>query len=395
MKLITKINLTRFLPLIFWCMALFCYFFQFPLRSLVKFIVPCIFLFAISEWKNIKFGKDKVYLFFISVFYVFLGLECFNSIFHGNEMNRIIRFLEILAFIPFCLFIKEKQFKIHYKVLLVFAFIKSLILIGIAAYVLKMGSHQIVRNYVHSIQGGDVYLASAYRPKIQLQGNGLLPFVFMLYNAEKIRKNIISIVLFLGIIVAGNFAFILCLGLFVLYALYKLICSKKNTYGLITPIILFFFLLCIPSVFKYIDKTRQDKSDFSNAIRVEQATFLTDTNYFVGKGLGNNVRGKGVFRIYENGTYFELQTLYIFNQIGILGLALFYLVLLYWIGKKSKDKLILFLIYLFYTFWNPYCFDTTEMMAIIVLLNLPSNRLVIHKKSRTNFLRYMGLSLRK
>ena len=119
----------------------------------------------------------------------------------------------------------------------------------------------------------------------------------------------------------------------------------------------------------------ESKSLFSNAARLEQANFLIDTNFFIGDGIGNFVRKIGQFRNYNNQIYYELQTLYIYNQIGIIGLSLFYAVNILGLKgiKHQNEKLILYLIYLFYTFWNPYCFDTTQMMAIITLINVEFN----------------------
>ena len=367
---IWRTDVLKIISLLCWCLALFCYFFQFPLRRLASFIVPSIFLYVIFNYRNLKLWNDKLYLLLLTLWYVFLGLECFNSVFRGNDINHIFRFLELLSFLPICLFIKKDKFDSEYRVLVFFAVLKSLLLIGIAIYLIKLGDHRIIRNYVLGMQGGDVYLAGSYRPKVQLQGNGIIPFVFMLYNTRKIHLNFNSICLFLGILVAGNFAFLLCLGLFFIYKIYKLICSKRNRLGTVTPIVLLFFLFSLPFAFKYINETRKQKAGYSNAIRIEQAQFLLNTNYFIGNGLGNNVQEQGRFRTYENDIYFELQTFYIFNQIGISGLFIFYILILFGIWKKNRTLFSVFIIYLFYSFWNPYCFDTTEMIVIISILNL-------------------------
>ena len=70
-----------------------------------------------------------------------------------------------------------------------------------------------------------------------------------------------------------------------------------------------------------------------------------------------------------NNTYFELQTLYVLHQIGLLGLLIFYALVYYQVARFGREALVLFTIYLIYTFWNPYCFDTTEMLTLIMLAN--------------------------
>ena len=366
-----KFEIQELLTALVWAICIFCYFFQFYFRGLSRFIVPCICLFILFEYRNILIGRDKLYNLLLCIYFIILGFECFNSIFRNNSINQIIRFLEILTFIPICLFINDKNFINEYRILIFFAVIKSLILIGIALYLVKLGNHTFIRNYFHNISGGDVFLAGGIRPKVQLHGNGILPYVFMLYNFRKRKIDYITIILLLGILCAGNFAFILCLGAYLCFICYKMICSKQNKNGLITVVILLIFNSLLPVTYKHLEKTVEQKSVNSNAIRIEQANFLTDTNYVIGKGLGNNIHGNGQFRSYDNNTYFELQTLYIFNQIGVIGLSLFYIIILFWVWKKDSHYFIIFLIYLFYTFWNPYCFDTTEMIAIISLLNLP------------------------
>ena len=302
-----KLDLYKLFRFCIWTCAIFCYFFQFYFRNLSKYIVPCIFLYATLELKNIRLFRDKCYNLIFFLWYVFLGFEIFNSLLRGNDINQIVRFLEILTFLPICLFIKDKNFDKEYKILVFFAILKSLILIGIAIYLIYIGSHIAIRNYFRTIQGGDVFLASGYRPKVQLHGNGLLPFVFMLYNSKQVKFNFFSIILFLGILAAGNFAFILCLCGFFLYICYKGICSKINKNGIFTVVFLFCFIISSPLIYKYINKTSQQKSINSNAIRIEQTGFLTDTNYIFGKGLGNNIKAKGTYRAYENNSYFELQ----------------------------------------------------------------------------------------
>ena len=48
---------------------------------------------------------------------------------------------------------------------------------------------------------------------------------------------------------------------------------------------------------------------------------------------------------------------------------MFYSLVLLNVYKNKKKAFIIFLIYLIYTFWNPYCFDSTEMMVITLLMN--------------------------
>ena len=114
-----------------------------------------------------------------------------------------------------------------------------------------------------------------------------------------------------------------------------------------------------------------EKSATSNIVRIEQARILLDTNPAIGDGLGHQIYGTAGSHIYSgDNTYFELQTLYIFNQIGTIGLILFYvLTISVFLGKQRPFMLYLYLSYLIYSFFNPYCFDSTHIMVMVLISN--------------------------
>jgi hypothetical protein len=403
-KYLINCDLIKSFRVLFWTCSIFCYFFQFPFYSLSKYIVPFILLFIASEYNNIKIKKDYYYIFIYSLFFIYLGLECFNSIYNGTEITRIIRFLEILSIIPICLIINDDKFSLEINILFILAIVKCLILIGVGVFIIKAGSSKIIRNWVRLHNVGDVFLAKRYRPKIQTLGNGLLPFIFMAYYSKYKKINIASIILFLGIIVAGNFAYILGIVIFFILQVYLLLVSKKNSKGYITPFMVLFIILILPFAYKFINIAREEKSGLSNAVRIEQAKLLSNTNYFIGNGLGKDIEESDNFRNYNGVMYFELQTLYIFNQIGIIGLLLFYLITIWKFYTISKLKLMLFFIYLFYSFWNPYCFDTTEMIVIISLINISdfgdkknydycnNNTVLPYKRKYSKYIKYIFTS---
>ena len=120
----------------------------------------------------------------------------------------------------------------------------------------------------------------------------------------------------------------------------------------------------------YLLKQIEQKADVSNQTRVEQAGVLLDANIIIGEGLGNYIEASTPTREYNGDIYFEMQTLYIINQIGIVGVLLFYSTIFVNIKKQGTEKLILYTIYLIYSFWNPYCFDTTQMIVTLLIINM-------------------------
>lgn len=57
----------------------------------------------------------------------------------------------------------------------------------------------------------------------------------------------------------------------------------------------------------------------SNAVRKDQAEVLFSGNIITGNGVGNTITAKTKYRDYSGPDYFEVQTLYVINQIGIIG----------------------------------------------------------------------------
>ena len=128
--------------------------------------------------------------------------------------------------------------------------------------------------------------------------------------------------------------------------------------------------------FSYINIVLEEKKDESNAIRVEQATLLledlneTPVTLLMGKGLGNTVDVTTHFRSYVGATYYELQVLYILNQLGIIPFLIFILVNILFVFKympNMKIKIV-YASYILYAITNPYIMDTNQVVVIIALL---------------------------
>ena len=241
-------------------------------------------------------------------------------------------------------------------------------IITIALYLVYTQNHDYIRNWVTMNGLGDIYLLGPLSPKVQVHGNALLVMAFIISYMKDKGFSKVNIILLLGVLFAGNFAYYLGLALFfvckgVLLG-YKWLKQKNKK----IVILLITFIIGIIISIPYIQSTIKLKSEFSNAVRFEQAEMLLDTNALIGNGIGHSISKTTEFRKYDGDIYFELQTLYIYNQLGIIGIILFYITVLSQFFDK-KGKLIIYLIYLFYTFWNPYCFDTTQMIVTIIVMN--------------------------
>lgn len=347
-----------------FCLVLICYFLQVPFRPLAKFISVFALLFALLTYKDwLKLFTKPMFC----VYCLYVSLCIFVSGFHSNiEISRVIRFTEILLMIPLFFCIDESNDGYFYsKAFVRIAFLKAIVLFIIYGIVVKAGSPAIIRNYGLAQGWGDIYtLGSVFMTRVQLQGNALLVMASITAFYKKDRL-LYRLGLLLACLIAGNKAFLIGLFLFALYFCVYWIFSTKKSYN-------FDFKVCALVLCAIIATPILIEKVYSNAARYEQAEILLSGNIVSGNGVGNTVIGKSAHREYNGGDYFEVQTLFIINQIGIIGYLLF-LALTFGLCLESKNQFFgcfIYFTYLAYTFFNPYCFDTTHMITGFLLCSV-------------------------
>ena len=355
--------------LISWVIAIGAYFFQFPFSKLSALILPFLFLYISLQIPQIKILKSKKYLFLLLTFFIFLIFLVNRSIFLEIDFKRILRFTVILLIIPLSFFIRDNNFSAKKEIFLNLAMVKSIILIAFGLIIIYFGDFGHFRNWAQYFGLGDIYFLNRFIPKIQVQGNALLVVAFMLDYLSIKKFTLRNIIILVGVLAAGNFAYILALIAFASWQFgkYALHLIKTNKYAkyIVAAALIIGALVLIP----YISVKIEEKSSVSNAVRIEQALVLLNANPIIGDGLGCWVAAHTQSLNYNGEVYFELQTLYIFKQIGIIGLGLFYAVTLKPMYATGKTRFILYLIYLFFSFWNPYCFDITQVITILLIIN--------------------------
>lgn len=225
---------------------------------------------------------------------------------------------------------------------------------------------------------GDVYWYGIYY-KLQLRGTPLLAFVYMLsyvLNLFPHKYKIFYRLYYLtGVLLAGNFAYQLAIAIFhICYYLYSSDTPQKMMRRITWMI--FISLVVGGFVFSYVESEMETKADESNATRYDQAKVLLDDMYsspitfLFGSGLGHTINAKTAFRDYRGETYFELQTLYFFNQLGLVNFAIFVLVniILTFRLIKLPQLILIYGVYVMYAFTNPYMWDTNHIVVITSLL---------------------------
>lgn len=359
----------RGLRIIVWSIAVFFYYFQVPFSEYSGLIIVGLAMFMILDIKNtFKIFFHPV----IGVLYIatvaFCLINVLYSVSNGTELSSAIRFFLILILLPLCPFYKEKEANILYKIFSVLSLGKALMLIVIAFMVFHAGSHSEMREWALLNNYGDIYLGYGVIPRVQLKGNALLLIAFMISFYRNNRFTIYNIIVLMGILCAGNFAFILGLSVFFIWRYVQSLKDRTHILKKIcVGIILLVGMACLGS-YSIMESNMKSGYFGSNGMRIIQYEILTDTNVIYGSGLGSNVPGAVRLGRSISDQYYELQTLYIYYQVGIFCLIAFYILIFYAMRKScNKDGFVLFVIYLFYSFFNPYCFDSTQIITMMLL----------------------------
>lgn len=359
------------LKMLMWTLAVFCYYFQVPFMQFAPFITISLGAFLILDIKKafkIFCAFKSASLYFVIILLCLLNL-C-GSVINGVEWSNAVRFFFILALLPLCSFYGDGMSNRLYKIFAFFSFCKAVMLIIIAIQLISSGSYTELRAWARLNDYGDIYTVYGFIPKVQLKGNALLVVAFMISFLKNKKFTFYNSVVLLGVLSAGNFAFFLGVFLFLLWMYVKTVDIHHIT--LKNACVGMCILLTVITFSMYSMSESEGKSGYfgSNGMRILQYKALTDTNIFLGSGLGAPVYGASRLGRSIYAQYYELQPLYIYYQIGVILLLMFYIIMFQTMKKTSStDGFIVFAIYLFYSFFNPYCFDTTQMMTMMMISN--------------------------
>lgn len=355
---------------------------QYPLSSFSFIMNICLFSFFLLSLNDVvkKLNSDKRFyiLSMLNTMVLLCGvLYSFNM---GNDVYLILRFFIILLLICYAYFVEPREKYI--KIFLFFIFIQAIFIIGFEFYMIinfNQENYSPLRHVFLNNGWGDIYTFNGYFWKIQLKGNALIPFALFIsllyYNG--LRCYTMSGLFLIASIVSGNFAFIVGIAFFTLgYLLIK----HWTLNQLIMSMLFIFFLgsILAKPAYEYITTTIDRKVKNSNAKRFDQINVLANdmnsgvASILFGRGLGNTISEKTRLRDYTGRYYYELQALYILNQVGFTYFTLFILFNIRLTLKfiKYKKLILIYLSYILYALFNPYILDTSHIVVIIVLVSL-------------------------
>lgn len=289
----------------------------------------------------------------------------------------VFRFAVILFLISLAYFIQPPaKYLPVFQVIVTLEALFVLLLEAGMLILFNQGNYLAVRFYFLNHGWGDVYTYNGWFYFIQVRGTAILPFAYMFNYLCPGRKyfRFRRIILLLGVIFSGNFGYLIGIAFFHFFWFFK-----SRSIGIFrTRVFKAIFLAAIVALpaLSFVSSTLQRKGTESLGTRYDQISVLFHdlcTNVgtlFMGRGLGNQVQIKTQFRDYSHYVYYELQSLYFLNQMGVLFFLLFIgyniLLSLYNYGQ-NKWILLVYGGYIIYASTNPYFLDTTQIVVILTL----------------------------
>lgn len=351
--------------------------------------VSCL-LFLIFVTFFIKRGVFSSGIFLFSL--IFLSVHGLYSLYSGNDPVLISRFYIILALIIVSYYAAIKSIS-YINIFIFLAVTQAFVIIGLEAFMFlnfRFSDYSAIRNYFIDNQFGDIYTYNGFFYHIQIKGNALLLFSYMisfyLYNKTNNKLYLLSsMFLALAVLFCGNLAFYIT---FLIHAFIFLFLRKAKTYNqLLLKVFIFlitFGVFISYSGMEYLVKAYELKfqgANFSSmGTRFDQFNVLIDDLFenvltaLVGQGLGNIINVQTAVRNYSDYIYYELQAVYFLNQLGVLLFLLFVIINVILTLKfiKPIELRIVYMLYILYALVNPYMLDTNHVVVVFILVSLSS-----------------------
>jgi hypothetical protein len=337
-----------------------------------------LIIFSISNIAKKIYGKFD---FLVLIIFSFLTIQFFYSLILMNQLSNVSRFYLIFGFLTISYYIILPK-----KTISIFLYLSVLQAILILIFSIFLSSFFTIDDYLPlrafflEKGWGDVFTYDGWFYKIQIKGNALLPFAFFITFFYKLKyRIIIRLILFIGCLVAGNIAFLI--SIFIFLAIYYLKTDKIEVfYRRFFLLFIFIIISSVPIYKNFIEETLERKNVASLPLRTEQINLLMndlaekDIYIYIGRGIGHTIEKISSNRDYRGNVYFELQTFYVLNQLGILGFSLFLFYNIFIsIKLYSKWLILCYVCYVLYAFTNPYIFDTNHIVVILILNTLRNN----------------------
>jgi hypothetical protein len=235
----------------------------------------------------------------------------------------------------------------------------------------------IIRGAAHVGGWGDIYSFDGVYFRVQLVGNALIPFLFMvsLWHSPSKFKRWGLFTSTLGLVAAGNLTYFITAALALIIRFRSHLLSQMRTLLAVALILTIATLSFYDAASETISrKFSGDESSmgirFDQIEAVVKATSQTPAALLSGAGLGSRFPNGRIID-YSDSLYIELQALYVGYQIGLFGVAIYIGSLVFLARQRLSSKgRTLFYLYMLSGISNPYILDTNQIFVTMLLVHL-------------------------
>jgi len=345
---------------------------QFP--SLDIFAAPLAVLIILCFCNKNSFTLDFLFFFVACSVLACVGLG------KGFLSIDALRFFIILTFS--LLAFRMKNLKLNWQLAMLPVALQAAFISVVAVYLGIKADYSLgqkVRAFVLERQWGDIYSFDGIYYRVQLKGNALIPGLFLmsLFSIPTEKRISIKIYLILssaGLVAAGNLNYfivaLVAVGIRIFYLLrYRVWACLGATYIACLSIVLFFDKLIRLISMKFEGDVSSMSVRFDQIDALLRHYYERPLSLIFGEGLGARFPD-GQIRQYSNGLYIELQTLYIFYQLGFIVFSLFVFILLRFSLHYLSDRgRVVFYLFIACGLANPYIFDSTQILFTFILVS--------------------------
>lgn len=354
---------------------------QVPLSFLSPLMNLSVILILILSLYKIRPNKKLVMIVSLLLLLPLTYNLLYSMVATDNKVLIGLKFYIVLLSLGLAYFVRVERNALKWFVKI--CLLQVVVMIGIYIFILTFFDEKTylsLRLFFVESGWGDIYTFDGLFYRIQIKGSALLVIALILSLEIDLfkKKYFVAAFLLLGIVLAGNFAFLMGLSVYVFYKMFSLKSSRSvDRYLFKIACCVTFLAVMAPYIYQYTTSIIELKEDFSLLARRDQIKVLwynlgeTPFSLLLGQGLGNTLNVVTPVRDYTDSVYFEVQGLYIINQLGILFFLCFIVynvivMILHW-GKNIDEVYLVYLVYIIYSTTNPYIFDTNHFVVIIVL----------------------------
>ncbi|NKI95078.1 hypothetical protein FHT26_003018 [Rhizobacter sp. SG703] len=307
------------------------------------------------------------------------SLSLLASLMLGVEFANTIRFL--LVTVGTLLAFHMAPAAISARLALVPLIMQSALIVAISlslAVLQDIEAASAIRSMVLESNWGDIYSFDGLYYRVQLIGNALIPLLFLVSLwrwRQGLYYRVATAVALLGLVAAGNLTYVVVALVAILMRTWQ-IARRSLAARVMIGVVICAGLAVAGDIASDAFSKKFGANDSSMGVRFDQIDVAvsvwseSSSRFVFGSGLGSSFPD-GRERAYSESQYIELQSLYLFVQLGVLGSAI-YLATLAFSAREclNKDGQRIFWLYMLSGITNPYILDTNQIIAAMLLVCL-------------------------